>query len=77
MPCYILVDLRGNWVLVLDTFEFIYFEHKEIPFFLFTETEVVSLYLFGIVFLFDTDLFYLKIVYFLLEFAVFKLFEVE
>jgi hypothetical protein len=52
------------------------FEHKEMPFFLFIDIELVSLPI--NVFLFDDKVFvYLKIAYFLFEFAVFKLLEVE
>jgi len=50
-------------------------EQREIPFFLLIDIDVASLL--GRVFLFDKILDYFKIVYFLFEFAVFKLLEVE
>lgn len=50
-------------------------EQSEIPFFLLIDIDVTSLL--GSVFLFDNIFDSFKIVYFLFEFAVFKLFEVE
>jgi hypothetical protein len=71
-------DLFGStlvdfiWLLM---FEVRSFEQREIPFFLFIDMDVV--YLLGRVFLFDKILDYLSTVYFLLEFAVLRLLEVE
>ncbi len=56
-------------------FELKSFEHKDIPFFLLIDIEVV--YRLGNVFLLDNIFDSFKIVYFLFEFAVLRLFEVE
>jgi hypothetical protein len=67
-----LVDLIWDF-----TFKLNYFEQSEIPFFLFIDIDVAYLYLLGRVFLFDKIFDYFNKVYFLFEFAVFKLFAVE
>lgn len=61
----------------LFAFELNYFEHKDIPFFLFIDIDVVSLSRLGNVFLLDSIFDSFNNVYFLFEFAVFKLLEVE
>ena len=63
------------WLLA---FEFKSFEQSEMPFFLFIDIEVAyrSL-LFGTVFLLERIFDSLRRVYFLFEFAVFRLFDVE
>lgn len=58
---------------MLYTCLLIYLEHNDMPFFLLMD----SLYLSSTPFLFDKVLESLKIVYFLVELAVFKLLEVE
>lgn len=67
-----LVDF--TWLFV---FEQNYLEQSEIPFFLFNDIEVAYRYLLGRVFLFDNIFDSFSKVYFLFEFAVFKLLEVE
>ena len=68
-----LVDLI--WLLVLELKSF---EQSEIPFFLLMDIDVDSLsLLFGTVFLFERILDSFRRVYFLFEFAVFKLLDVE
>lgn len=65
-----LVDLICVFKLELN-----YLEQREIPFFLLIEIEVASL--FGKVFLLDNIFDSLRMVYFLFEFAVLRLFDVE
>lgn len=67
-----LVDF--TWLL---PFDMNYFEHNDIPFFLLIDIEVASLSRLGKVFLFDKIFDSFSNVYFLFEFAVFKLLDVE